>query len=104
MAGTDLDWLIVRPGTLVDAPGTGRVNAGVAIPYGLISRDDVAAFLAAALFHPDLNRTAIEVTAGDVPVALAADRLSPRPWPTSRSEAGPGSTEIGSSQPLPRRS
>lgn len=80
LAGTDLDWLIVRPGSLVDDPGTGRVNAGVAIPYGSVARDDVASFLAATLFHPNLNRTAVELTAGDLPIAQAIDRLSPRPW------------------------
>ena len=80
LAGTDLDWLIVRPGTLLDAASTGQVNAGVAVPYGSIPRDDVAAFLAAALFDANLNRTAIEVTSGDVPIADAVSRLSPRPW------------------------
>jgi uncharacterized protein YbjT (DUF2867 family) len=81
LAGTDLDWLIVRPGELLDVPGTGRVNAGVSIAYGGVPRDDVAAFLAASIFDPDLNRTAVELTAGDVPVEEAVARLAPRPWP-----------------------
>ena len=72
--------MIVRPGTLLDDPGTGHVNAGVAIPYGSIPRDDVAAFFAAILFHPDLNRTAVEIVSGDLPVADAVSRLFPRPW------------------------
>ena len=80
LAGTDLDWLIVRPGTLLDDAGTGRVRAGVAIPYDSVPRDDVAAFLSAALFHPDLSRTAIELTTGDVPVAEAVISVTPRPW------------------------
>ncbi len=80
LAGTDLDWVIVRPGTLLDDPGTGRVRAGIAIPYGSIPRDDVAAFVAGALFRPDVNRTAIELTAGDDLVADAVDRLAPRSW------------------------
>ena len=80
LAGTDLDWLIVRPGTLLDDRGTGRVRAGVAIPYGSVPRDDVAAFIAAALFHRDLNRTAVELTTGDIPVAEAVTRLALQPW------------------------
>jgi nucleoside-diphosphate-sugar epimerase len=48
LAGTDLDWLIVRPGDLLHLPGTGPINAGVSIAYGAVPRDDVAAFLAAS--------------------------------------------------------
>jgi len=80
LAGTDLDWLIIRPGDLLDAPGTGRINAGVSIAYGAVSRDDVAAFIAASLFQPDLNRTAVELTAGTIPMEEAVARLAPRPW------------------------
>lgn len=79
LAATDLDWLIVRPGTLLDDPGSGRVNAGAAIGYGSVPRDDVAAFLAATVFTPFLNRVAVEVTAGDHPLAAAVARLRPRP-------------------------
>jgi uncharacterized protein YbjT (DUF2867 family) len=80
LAGTDLDWLIVRPGDLRDAPGTGLINAGVSIAYGAVPRDDVAAFIATSLFWPDLNRTAVELTAGSLPVEEAVARLAPRPW------------------------
>jgi uncharacterized protein YbjT (DUF2867 family) len=44
LAATDLDWLIVRPGTLLDDNGSGKINAGTAINYGEIPREDVAAF------------------------------------------------------------
>ncbi|WP_410608309.1 NAD(P)-binding oxidoreductase [Amycolatopsis sp. lyj-109] len=73
---TDLDWLIVRPGTLLDEPGTGRVTAGPAIEYGDVHRDDVAAFIDAALHEPALGRVIVEVTAGDTPIAEAIDRLT----------------------------
>ena len=72
---TELDWLIVRPGTLRDEPGTGLVTAGPAIEYGNVPRADVAAFLAAALAEPTLTRTIVELTAGDEPVADAVARL-----------------------------
>jgi uncharacterized protein YbjT (DUF2867 family) len=73
---TDLDWLIVRPGTLLDTPGTGRVTAGPAVEYGDVHRDDVAAFLDAALHAPALSRVIVELTSGDTPVADAVTRLT----------------------------
>ena len=80
LAGTDLDFLIVRPGDLLDDAGTGRVNAGVSIPYDAVPRDDVAAFIATTLFRPELNRTDVELTAGDTPIDEAVAALAPRPW------------------------
>ena len=79
LAATDLDWLIIRPGTLLDESGTGLVTAAPAVTYGSISRDDVAAFIAAALFEPGLNRTAIELTAGEKPIPTAVNHLRHRP-------------------------
>ncbi|MEU8894867.1 NAD(P)-binding oxidoreductase [Nocardia sp. NPDC048505] len=73
---TDLDWVIVRPGTLVDETGTGRVTAGWAIEYGSIPRDDVAAFLAAVLHEPAVSRAIIELTTGETPVTDAAAQLT----------------------------
>ncbi len=80
LASSDLDWLIVRPGTLSDDPGTGRVTVGHAVPYGSVPRADVAGFIAAALFEPQLNRFAIELTSGDVSIDDAVTSLLPRPW------------------------
>lgn len=76
LAGTELDWLIVRPGTLRDEPGDGRVTAGLAIEYGDVSRDNVAAFIEAALHEPALKRTIVELTDGATPVAEAIARLT----------------------------
>ncbi|MFF2513721.1 NAD(P)H-binding protein [Streptomyces sp. NPDC058086] len=73
---TGLDWLIVRPGTLLDEPGTGRVTAGPAIEYGDVRRDDVAAFIDAALHEPALSRVIVELTGGETPVTEAVARLA----------------------------
>ncbi|MFD4478319.1 NAD(P)H-binding protein [Streptomyces sp. NPDC058471] len=73
---TGLDWLIVRPGTLLDTPGSGRVTAGPAVEYGDVHRDDVAAFIDAALHQPALSRVIVELTSGDTPVADAVARLA----------------------------
>ena len=73
---TGLDWVIVRPGTLLDTPGTGRVTAGPAVEYGDVHRDDVAAFIDAALHETALSRVIVELTAGDTPVRDAVARLA----------------------------
>lgn len=77
LAESPLDWVILRPGTLTDEPGTGRVRAGVAIPYGNIARADVAATLLALIEHPQLRRCIIELTEGETPVFDALQALSP---------------------------
>lgn len=76
LAATDLDWVILRPGTLSDAPGTGRVSAGPAIAYGDIPRADVAATLVALVEHPEVRRTIIELTEGDRPAEDAIAQLA----------------------------
>jgi nucleoside-diphosphate-sugar epimerase len=75
LTATDLDWVVVRPGTLTDTPGTGTVRAGWAIPYGDVHRDDVAAFIAAALHEPRLLRVVVELTDGDTPTDQAVATL-----------------------------
>lgn len=78
LVGTDLDWVIVRPGTLVDEPGDGYVTAGPAIEYGDVRRDNVAAFIAEVLRTPGLRRTIVELTDGPTPVAEAVAALVAR--------------------------
>ena len=73
---TDLDWVIVRPGTLTDDPGNGRVSVGPALEYGDVSRDNVASFIAAVLEEPGVTRAVVELTDGPVPVADAVRRLA----------------------------
>ena len=75
LTATDLDWVVVRPGTLVDSPGTGTVRAGWVVPYGDVTRDDVAAFLASVLHEPRLHHVVVELTEGDVLVDAAVSAL-----------------------------
>ena len=75
LVATDLDWVIVRPGTLLDEPGDGRVTAGPAIEYGDVRRDNVAAFLAAVLVDPAVSREIVELTDGSTPAAEAVAAL-----------------------------
>jgi len=71
LAGTDLDWVILRPGTLLDEPGQGKVRVGLAIPYGDVSRDDVAWTLAEIINRPAVSRVIIELTAGNEAISTA---------------------------------
>lgn len=72
---TDLDWVILRPGTLLDEPGQGKVRAGLAIPYGEISRDDVAWTLAEIINRPAVSRVIIELTAGSEVISTAIQHM-----------------------------
>lgn len=75
LVSTSLDWVVVRPGTLLDEPGDGRVTAGLAIEYGDVSRDNVAAFLAAVLVDRAVSREIIELTDGSTPASEAVTAL-----------------------------
>jgi uncharacterized protein YbjT (DUF2867 family) len=76
LAESDLDWVILRPGTLTDEKGSGLVRTGLAIPYGDISRDDVAATLAEIIEQPDVSRVIIELTGGEMPVREAVKQMA----------------------------
>ncbi|MBD8105120.1 SDR family oxidoreductase [Erwinia persicina] len=78
LAASDLDWVILRPGTLVDDAGNGNVTAGLAIPYGNISRDNVAAALATLVGQPQVTHKIIELTDGSTPVAQAIGQFAGR--------------------------
>ena len=70
-----LDWVLVRPGTLVSEDGDGRVTATRVAPYGDVARGNVAATIAGVLDRPWLRWEAIELTDGDTPVGEALDGL-----------------------------
>ena len=67
---------VVRPGRLTDGPGTGRVAIAGRLEHAEITRDDVAAVLAAVLTRPQTAGVAFDVVAGDEPVERALDALS----------------------------
>ena len=63
---TDLAWTILRPGHLTDDPGTGKVLlAPPPVGYGDVTRDDVAAVLAALLDTPTTAGQVLELREGD---------------------------------------
>jgi uncharacterized protein YbjT (DUF2867 family) len=65
---SDRDWTVVRPGILTDDPGTGSVRIQADPIRAEVTRDDVAAVLAAVLHEPRSARRTIYVVGGDEPV------------------------------------
>ncbi len=66
-----LDWTIVRPGRLTDAPGSGTVELAPALPRGEIPRDDVALVLYHCLGAENTVRAQFDLVAGPVPADVA---------------------------------
>ncbi len=68
--------VIVRPGPLTDDPGTGRVRLETSPFRDAVTRDDVAAVLAALVADSSLDGTILYLAGGEVPIdqALAALR------------------------------
>ena len=69
-------WVIIRPGPLTNDPGTGRVRIETDPFRDAVTRDDVAAVLAAIVSDSALNHSILYLANGDVPIdqALAAVR------------------------------
>jgi len=73
----DLDWTILRPGRLTDAPATGRIRlAPPPVPRDTVPRADVAAVVAALLDSPGTRHQTLELVGGDGPVAAAVHNIS----------------------------
>ncbi|WP_329788384.1 NAD(P)H-binding protein [Lentzea sp. DG1S-22] len=72
LRGRDLDWTILRPGRLVDGPGTGLVTlAAPRLPRGSVARADVAAVLVELLGAPGTVGKTLELVEGETPVGEA---------------------------------
>ncbi|GAA1669876.1 NAD(P)H-binding protein [Streptomyces yatensis] len=71
-----LDWTVLRPGRLTNDPGTGRVKLAEHTGRGEVTRDDVAAVLAALLDEPRTAGRTLELINGDTPVAEAVRAIA----------------------------
>jgi uncharacterized protein YbjT (DUF2867 family) len=74
---SDRDWTIVRPGMLTDEPGTGRARVQAEPIRDEVSRDDVAAVLAAVLAEPRSAGLTLYVVAGDEAIEQGLSALLP---------------------------
>lgn len=77
LAASDRVWTIIRPGRLTDEPGTGRVRIDTEPHRGQVSRDDVAAVLAAVLHEPRSAGLTLYVNVGELPVETALETVVP---------------------------
>jgi len=68
---TGLDWTVLRPGSLRNEPGTGRVLLAERTGRGTVPRDDVAAVLAQLLASPGTAGRTLELIGGVTPIAEA---------------------------------
>jgi len=75
IARSGLSHTIVRPVSLTDEPGTGRVALDRGRGDGEVPRDDVAAVLAAVLHDDSAVGRTFDLTAGDDPVEEAVAAL-----------------------------
>jgi nucleoside-diphosphate-sugar epimerase len=76
LEASGLAYTIVRPVRLTDEPGTGKVELAEHVERGEISRDDVAAVLAAVLHTPGTEEKTFEVASGDVPIEEAVASIA----------------------------
>ena len=77
LAASGLDFTIVRPGSLHDEAGTGRVALSTDLGQrGPIARDDVAAVLLATLEAPETIGLTFEAFAGEQEIELAVRALA----------------------------
>ena len=66
LMASGLDYTIVRPGSLTDDPGTGRVRLPTELGgRGEVPRDDVAVVIAKVLDAPNTIGVTFEVFSGD---------------------------------------
>ena len=68
LRGSDLDWTIIRPGLLTDAPGSGLVTLGDEVERDEVPRADVAAVVAATIDAPAAIGRQWNLVGGSTPV------------------------------------
>jgi uncharacterized protein YbjT (DUF2867 family) len=71
----DLDWTILRPGSLTNERGTGKVLIADSTGRGSIPRDDVAAVLVALLNEPKTIKRTLELISGDDSISEALKKI-----------------------------
>jgi uncharacterized protein YbjT (DUF2867 family) len=75
VANSGLDWIILRPSSLKDDSGTGRVSLRLANFHTEITRDDLASTVVALLNAPTITRKILELTEGEDPIASAVSAI-----------------------------
>lgn len=71
LVASGLDYTIVRPGGLLDEPGSGKVTIAEDLQRGTIPREDVADTIIACLKEPKTVRRAFDLVSGDTSIGEA---------------------------------
>jgi uncharacterized protein YbjT (DUF2867 family) len=72
LESSDLNYTIIRPGSLTNEAATGRIDAAESLGRrGEIPREDVARTFAAALDAENTYRKKFEILSGDTPIPEA---------------------------------
>ena len=73
---SDLDYTIIRPGSLTEEEGAGRIEAAEVLGRrGELPREDVARTFAEALEMPNTYRKTFEIIGGETPIREALERI-----------------------------
>jgi uncharacterized protein YbjT (DUF2867 family) len=75
LISTPLNYTIIRPGSLLNEPGTGKIQAAEHLSLGSIARQDVAATIIAALTERHTFRRAFDLIAGNTSISIALQHL-----------------------------
>ncbi|MFF9826752.1 SDR family oxidoreductase [Streptomyces sp. DT197] len=70
-AHRNLDWTVLRPGSLTDDAGTGKVRLEASTGRGSVPRDDVARVLMELIDTPATAGLTLELISGETPVPVA---------------------------------
>jgi uncharacterized protein YbjT (DUF2867 family) len=77
LKSSTLNYAIVRPGTLTNNAGEGKIKLANSLKeQGEISRDDVAQTLVRSLHDDGANKSTFEIIKGDILIGKAMDGLS----------------------------
>lgn len=72
---SNLTYTIVRPGGLLNEPGTGKVSLGKKLERGSVPREDVASVILAALSEEKTFNKAFDLVSGDTPIEEAVHSI-----------------------------
>lgn len=72
---SNLTYTIIRPGGLLNEPGTGKVTASEDLHRGSIPREDVATTIMAALTEKHTFNRSFDLISGDTPIADALKKI-----------------------------
>lgn len=72
---SNLDWTVIRPGTLQNEPATGKVLIKQTLDHGHVNRADVAEVILECLKNDHSVGKAFDLVAGETPVKTAVAEL-----------------------------